>query len=147
MSYPGIVSMNGLRTGLGDARTMRKTALEPPGYDRVVHAFQRSARLLSAAAGLALACGVALSIAGSLEPLEGLRSRVFLGAGAFLLVLSLLPFVLARRRRQRLAFLAVLRSRWSQLARAGDPGDQIAGLARAYAGLVGTDLRARLSAS
>jgi hypothetical protein len=146
MSYPGIVSMNGLRTGLGDARTMRKAAVEPPGYDRVFRAFQRSARLLSAAAGLALACGVALCAIGSLEPVEGLRIRVFLGAGAFLLVLSLLPFALARRRRQRLAFLAVLRSRWSQLARAGDPGDQIAGLARAYAGLVGTDLRARLSA-
>jgi hypothetical protein len=102
--------------------------------------------VLSITAGVALACGVALCIAGLLEPVEGLRARVFLGAGAFLLVLSLLPLVLARRRRRRLTFLAVLRNRWSQLARAGDPGDQIAGLTRAYAGLVGTDLRARLSA-
>ena len=145
MSSPGIVSMNGLRTGLGDARTMRKTAVEPPGYDRVSRAFQRSARILSVTAALAFACGVALCVAGLLEPVEGLRAGVFLGAGGFLLLLSLLPLVLAWRRRRRLAFLAALRNRWSQLARAGDPSDQIAGLARAYAGLVGSDLRARLS--
>lgn len=137
--------MTGQHADASPTRTTRRTGVEPPGYDRVSNAFRKSARFLFLV-GLAAAAGaVGLLAAGLiLDPAGGLATAVFLTAGAFLAVVSLLPLTLAARRRRRLAFIAALRARWAQLARAGDPDDQIATLARAYAGLVGNDLRARL---
>jgi hypothetical protein len=140
--------MTGLHADARLPRTTRKSAVEPPGYDRVASAFRKSARLLLAVAILAGGGGLGLVAAALvLDPAGGLGTPVFLAAGGFLIVVALLPLVLAWRRRKRVAFLAALRARWVQLARAGDPHDQIATLSRAYAGLVGNDLRTRLGAA
>lgn len=129
-------------------RTTRKPSVAPPGYDRVAGAFRKSARLFLVVAVLAVIAGVGLCAVGLvLTPAGGLGTPVFVATGAFLAVTSLLPVALAARRRRRIAFLAALRARWMQLARAGDPDDQIATLARAYAGIVGNDLQTRLGAA
>jgi hypothetical protein len=126
-------------------RTTRRSGVEPPGYDRVTAAFRKSARAFLIVAMTAALGALGLLAAGViLHPAGGLATAVFLTTGGLLAVASLLPLTLAARRRRRLAFLAALRARWAQLARAGDPDDQIATLARAYAGLVGNDLRTRL---
>ena len=137
--------MTGLHADPRHPRTTRRSGVEPPGYDRAVAALRRSARILSAVGLLALAAGLGLVTAALvLEPAGGLGAPVFIAAGSFLVAVSLLPLVLGRGRRHRIAFLARLRARWVQLARAGDPNDQIAPLARAYAGLIRNDLRARV---
>jgi hypothetical protein len=126
---------------------VRKPSSEPPGIERVAGSFAGSARWHLAIGLLASACALAL-LGGGLCGLGGeAGTTVLLYAAAFVLVLSALPFVQAWRRQKRVAFLASVRSRWAQLARAGDPDDQIATLRRAYAGLVGNDLRTRMAAS
>jgi len=137
--------MTALHADARTARTTRRTGAAPPGYDRAVAAFRSSGRILLGLAGLAAAAGLAVVAAALiLDPAGGLGTPIFLTAGAFLLVLSLLPLVLGWRRRRRVAFLAVLGARWTQLARAGDPEDQIAPLSRAYAGLCGNDIGIRV---
>jgi hypothetical protein len=92
------------------------------------------------------ACALAL-LGGALFGPGGEAGRpVFLYAGAFIFVLAVLPLVQAWRRLKRVAFLASVRGRWGQLVRAGDPDDQVATLRRAYAGLIGNDIRTRMAA-
>lgn len=137
--------MTALHADARTARTTRRTGAAPPGYDRAAAAFRSSSRILLGLAGLAAAAGVGtVAAALILAPAGGLATPTFLLAGGFLVVLSLLPLVLGWRRRQRVAFLAVLAARWTQLARAGDPEDQIAPLSRAYAGLCANDVRIRV---
>ena len=135
--------MNGQHAVTGQPRTTRKAGSEPPGYDRVATAVRRSARLLVTVGTFTAACGAGLVAAALLGPAGGLETRVFLGAGGFLLVLALLPLGLGWKRVRRSAFLEAMRARWIRLERIGDPDDQVPTLARAYAGLVGNDLRAR----
>ena len=137
--------MTALRADPRHPRTTRRSGVEPPGHDRAVAALRRSARILATVGFLALTVGLGLIAAALvLAPAGGLGSPVFIAAGGFLVALSLLPLLLGQGRRRRIAFLAKLRARWVQLARAGDPNDQIAPLARAYAGLIRNDLRARV---
>jgi hypothetical protein len=139
--------MTGEFVGARSPSSVRKASTEPPGIDRVAGAFARSARWHIAIGMVTSACAVAL-LAGGLLGLGGEAGRpVFLSAGAFVLVLAVLPFLQAWRRFRRVAFLASARSRWAQLVRAGDPDDQVATLRRAYAGLVGNDIRSRMASS
>jgi hypothetical protein len=117
---------------------IRGAEVDPNDFTHSGRAFLIVAMTAALGALGLLAAGVIL------HPAGGLATAVFLTTGGLLAVASLLPLTLAARRRRRLAFLAALRARWAQLARAGDPDDQIATLARAYAGLVGNDLRTRL---
>ncbi len=133
--------MNGFDSGMRKVRP--RTGNGPPGCDRVVAAFRSSARLLLGVAFFVGACGLVAVAAGLLRP-AGDGALLLILLGAFLLALSLVPLLLGLRRRQRVLFLAGLRERWGNLARAGDPHEQIAPLARAYAGIVGNDLRLRV---
>jgi hypothetical protein len=138
--------MTGEFVGAKSRSPTRKPSSEPPGIDRVAAAFARSARwylvmgLVTSACALALLGGVLFGLVGTVG------TTVYLYAAAFILVLAALPFVQAWRRLKRVAFLASVRSRWAQLARAGDPDDQVATLRRAYAGLIGNDIRTRMAA-
>jgi hypothetical protein len=138
--------MTGEFVGARSPSPARKPSSEPPGIDRVAGAFARSARwylvigLVTSACALALLGGVLFGLVGKAG------TTVYLYAVAFVLVLAALPFVQAWRRLQRVAFLASVRSRWAHLSRAGDPNDQIATLRRAYAGLIGNDIRTRMAA-
>lgn len=123
----------------------RKTGSEPPGIDRVVGAFTRSARWHLAIGLLASACALAFLGGGLLGFGGEAGAPVFFYAAGFVLLLALLPFLQAWRRHKRAAFLASVRGRWAQLARAGDPDDQVATLRRAYAGLIGNDIRVRMA--
>ena len=125
----------------------RHAGIEPPGFDRVVGVFRRSGRWHIALGIVTLLCGLAL-LGGSLLGIAGgAASTTFLSAGGFVAGLSVVPFLQGRRRLRRVAFLTLLRGRWVQLARAGDPDDQVGTLRRAYAGLIGNDLRARTTSS
>ena len=123
----------------------RRASHEPPGFDRVAGAFRRSGLWHIAFGIVALLCALALLGASLLDLAGGAAMAVFLYAGGFILVLSLVPLLQGWRRLKRVAFLASVRNRWVQLARAGDPDDQIATLRRAYSGLIGNDLRARMT--
>jgi len=136
--------MNGQHGVADHPRILPRTGGDPPGYDRVMAALRRSARLLFTVGTLAAASGAGLVAVALLDPAGGLARPVLLGAGGFFLVLALLPLGIAWRRVRRASFLAALRVRWSRLARIGDPDDQVATLARAYAGLIGRDMRARM---
>lgn len=137
--------MNGQHAVSGHPRTTRKAGSEPPGYDRVASAIRRSARLFIATAIISAASGAGLVAAGLVDPAGELATRVLFGAGGFLLVVALLPLALGWRRVRRAAFLEALRARWIRLERIGDPDDQVPALARAYAGVVGNDLRTRMA--
>ena len=137
--------MNGQHAGLSRSRTARNAAIEPPGYDRVAGALRQSSRLLLTLGTFSAASGAGLVAAALLAPAGGLATPVFLGAGGFLVALALLPLGLGWRRVRRAAFLAAIRARWTRLERIGDPDDQVPTLARAYAGLVGNDLRTRVA--
>jgi hypothetical protein len=139
--------MTGDYVGTRTPSPTRKASTEPPGIDRVAGAFTRSARWYVAIGVLTVAAALTL-LAGAFTGFGGESARtVFLSAAGSVLVLAVLPFIQAFRRRKRVAFLASMRGRWAYLARAGDPEDQIAPLRRAYAGLVGNDLRTRMAAS
>jgi hypothetical protein len=131
--------------GARSPHPVRKAGIEPPGIDRVVGAFARSARWYMAMGLATFACALALLGGGLLGFGGEAGATVFLYAAAFVLVLALFPFLQAWRRLRRAAFLRSVRNRWAQLARAGDPDDQVATLRRAYAGLVGNDIRARMA--
>jgi hypothetical protein len=137
--------MTGEHVGARSPTLARKSASEPPGFDRVSGAFRRSGRIFTAMAVLTALCAAAFAAAPFLGVGGGKGGDVFLAASGFVLVLALLPLVLARRRIGRTAFLAALRDRWMRLGRAGDPDDQIATLRRAYAGLIGNDIHTRMS--
>ncbi len=137
--------MNGQHAVAKSPQATRKAASGPPGYDSVATAVRRSARLLVTVGTFCAATGAGLIVAALLGPAGGLATPVFLGAGGFLVVLALLPLGLGWKRARRAAFLEALRARWIRLARIGDPDDQVPTLARAYAGLVGNDLRARMA--
>lgn len=137
--------MTGEHVGARSPSPARKPSTEPPGIDRVVDAFARSARWYLVIGLVTCACALGL-VAGGLFGPGGEPGRiVFLSAAGFVLLLAAFPFVQARRRLQRVAFLAAVRKRWAHLARAGDPDDQLAALRRAYAGLVGNDIRTRMA--
>lgn len=137
--------MTGEFVGARSPSPARKASIEPPGIDRVVAAFARSARWYIGIGLAAVTCALAL-LGGGLLGIGGEAGRtVFLFAAGFVLVLAILPFLQARRRLKRVAFLASVRSRWAQLARAGDPDDQVVALRRAYAGLIGNDIRTRMA--
>jgi hypothetical protein len=138
--------MTGEFVGARSPSPARKPSAEPPGIDRVVGAFARSARWYLVIGAMASACALVL-LGGGLLGLGGeAGATVFLYAAALVLALAALPFVQAWRRLKRVAFLASVRIRWAQLARAGDPDDQVATLRRAYAGLIGNDIRTRMAA-
>jgi hypothetical protein len=137
--------MTGELVGARSPSPVRKPSSEPPGIDRVAGAFARSARWYLAIGLVTSACALAL-LGGALSGLVGEAGMtVLLYAAAFFLLLAALPFVQAWRRLKRVAFLASVRRRWAQLARAGDPDDQVATLRRAYAGLIGNDIRTRMA--
>jgi hypothetical protein len=124
---------------------IRKAGSGPPGYDRVAGAFRQSGRWLTAI-GVAAAGASLAFLATGLSGVAGTAWPIFVYAAGFALVVALLPLVLGYRRLQRVAFLATLRARWSQLDRVGDPDDQVATLRRAYGGLIANDVVARAGA-
>lgn len=139
--------MTGENVGARSRSQIRRPSSEPPGFDRVAGAFRRSGRWQIALGLVAFAGGLAL-IGGGLLGLGGAAgTAVFLYAAGFVLVLAILPLLQGWRRLRRVAFLASLRNRWTQLAQAGDPDDQIAALRRAYSGLIGNDIRTRMASS
>jgi hypothetical protein len=139
--------MSGEHAGARSTSHIRRPTGEPPGFDRVAGAFRRSGGWAIAFGIFALACALAF-LGGALLGLGGTAGMsVFLHAAGFVLVLAIVPLLQGWRRLRRAAFLAALRNRWMQLARAGDPDDQIDPLRRAYAGLIGNDIRARIAAS
>jgi len=137
--------MTGEFVGARSPSPARKASTEPPGIDRVVAAFARSARWYIVIGLVACGCALALAAGGLFGPGGEPGRIVFFSAAGFVLLLSAFPFVQARRRLRRVAFLASVRTRWANLARAGDPDDQLAPLRRAYAGLIGNDLRTRMA--
>ncbi len=119
---------------------------QPRDYDRVVRVLRRARRWYFCLALAILICGLVILGAGVIAPAGQWSRAVLLQGGGLVLGLSLVPFLQGWLRQRRLAYLAKLRGRWGQLARAGDPDDQIAPLRNAYAGIVGNDLRARVMA-
>jgi hypothetical protein len=139
--------MSGERNGVSGPSPSRNAGSEPPGFDRVAGAFRRSGRWYIAIGIVTLTCGLGLAGAGLLGLGGSAAMITFLSASAFVAGLSVVPFLQARRRLRRVEFLTLLRGRWVQLARAGDPDDQVRTLRRAYAGLIANDLRARTVSS
>lgn len=140
--------MTGEHVGVRSPSLKRTASREPPGFDRVADAFSRSGRWHLAIGAMTLLGAAGLFAAGLLGVAGGAAgTAIFFSAGALLLLLALLPLLQGWRRLKRVGFLSSLRNRWTQLARAGDPDDQIGTLQRAYAGLIGNDLRTRMAAS
>ncbi len=139
--------MSGERNGAKGPSPSRNAGGEPPGFDRVVGAFRRSGRWLTGIGIVTALCGLALLGGSLLGIANGAATVTFLSAGALVTALSVVPFLFAWRRFCRVEFLTLLRARWVQLTRAGDPDDQVGTLRRAYTGLIGNDLRARTTSS
>lgn len=135
--------MTGERGGARPSPNTRNPGAEPPGFDRVAGAFQRSGRWYLAFGIVSVLCGLALLGGSLLDIANGMARETFLLAGGFVICLAALPFLQAWRRLERVAFLGRLRARWIMLMRAGDPDDQVATLRRAYDGLIANDLRVR----
>jgi hypothetical protein len=139
--------MSGERNGAKDPSSSRNAGGEPPGFDRVAGAFRRSGCWLIGLGIAAALCGLALLGGSLLGIADGAATITFLSAGGLVAALSVVPFLLGWRRLRRVEFLTLLRARWVLLTRAGDPDDQVGTLRRAYAGLIGNDLRARTTSS
>jgi hypothetical protein len=139
--------MTGEQVGARSPSPTRKASSEPPGFDRVAGAFRRSGRWHIAFAVVALLCALALAAAWLLGVGGPEGTTILFSAGGFVLALALFLLLQGWRRLMRVRFLASVRNRWVQLARAGDPDDQIATLRRAYSGLIGNDIRARVAPS
>ncbi len=139
--------MTGEHVGARSPSPTRKENSEPPGFDRVAGAYRRSGRWHIAFAVIALGCALAPAAAWLLGVGGAEGTNVFLSAGGLVLAIALFLLLQGWRRLQRVKFLASVRNRWAQLARAGDPDDQIATLRRAYSGLIGNDIRTRMASS
>jgi hypothetical protein len=139
--------MTGEHVGARSPSLTRKASSEPPGFDRVAGAFRRSGRWHIGFAIISLGCALGLAAAWLLGVGGAEATTVLISAGGFVLALALFLLLQWWRRLKRVKFLASVRNRWVQLARAGDPDDQIATLRRAYSGLIGNDLRTRMTPS
>jgi hypothetical protein len=118
----------------------------PADYERAVRALSRARNRYFGLAIATLICGLGILGAGVMVPVSERSREVLIAGGGLVSGLSLVPFLQGWLRHKRLGFLAQLRGRWVQLARAGDPHDQIGALRNAYAGIVDNNLRARVIA-
>jgi len=116
-------------------------AAGPPGIDRVLTVLRRAGSWYLGLGLVVLASGLALAGFGLIAEAGRDAGEVIAKGGGLIAAGSIFPFLEARARARRIALLARLRERWIQLARAGDPDDQIASLRRIYSGLLSGSLR------
>jgi hypothetical protein len=120
----------------------RKPVDEPPSFERVVGSLRSAGRWYIGVGVVTLLCGLAILATGLFSATGEGAGQILNYGGTLVSGLSLVPFRQGWFRLERIGFLDTLRDRWVQLARAGDPNDQIATLSDIYTKLLRDSLGA-----
>lgn len=114
---------------------------EPPSFDQVVASLRAAGRLYVGLGMLIVICGLVVLGVGLFSQSGESADEILKYGGVLVSSLSLVPFRQGWYRLERIGFLATLRDRWAQLARNGDPNNQIAALNDIYMKLLRESLR------